>query len=108
MSDIFKITVDLYGQRGYPEEWKLHHQGGAQGYRNRDYIIFPGSTEIIQENQCICWNPTIAGKQFGTKSEDAFIATVDGPLMITEPILYPTLSVQAGGISFTRPGILEA
>jgi Xaa-Pro aminopeptidase len=108
MSDIFSLTVDLYGQRGYAEEWKLHHQGGAQGYRNRDYIIFPESTEIIQVDQCICWNPTIAGQYYGTKSEDAFIARTDGPLMITEPIIFPTLSVEAGGVSFTRPGILEA
>ena len=108
MSEIFKKTVDLYAERGYPEEWKLHHQGGAQGYRNRDYIIFPTSTETIQDNQCLCWNPTIAGKKYGTKSEDAFIATGQGPIMITEPVVFPTLEVEAGGMSFTRPGILEA
>jgi hypothetical protein len=27
--------------------------------------------------------------------------------MITRPILYPTLSVEAGGIAFVRPDILE-
>jgi Xaa-Pro aminopeptidase len=108
MSDIFKTTVDLYTERGYPNEWKFHHQGGAQGYRNRDYIIFPNSTETILENQCLCWNPTIAGNKYGTKSEDAFIATNNGPIMITGPVLFPTLSVSAGGIDFVRPDILEA
>jgi Xaa-Pro aminopeptidase len=108
MSEIFKKTVGLYAERGYPGEWKLHHQGGAQGYRNREYIIFPTSQEIIQENQCLCWNPTIAGKKYGTKSEDAFIATGQGPIMITGPAVFPTLAVEAGGIRFTRPGILEA
>lgn len=106
--EISKKTVDLYAERGYPEEWKLHHQGGAQGYRNRDYIIFPTSKETIQDTQCLCWNPTIAGKKYGTKSEDAFIATGQGPIMITEPVVFPTLKVEAGGMSFTRPGILEA
>jgi sortase (surface protein transpeptidase) len=27
--------------------------------------------------------------------------------MITDPILYPTVSMTVGGISFTRPAILE-
>ena len=70
--------------------------------------MFPNSTEVIQENQCLCWNPTIAGKDYGTKSEDAFVATKQGPVMITEPVLFPTLSVRAGGMEFTRPDILEA
>ena len=108
MSDMFKTTVDLYTERGYLNEWKLHHQGGAQGYRNRDYIIFPSSTETILENQCLCWNPTIAGKKYGTKSEDAFIATKNGPIMVTSPVLFPTLSVRVRGIDFVRSDILEA
>ena len=105
---MFKTTVDLYTERGYPNEWKLHHQGGSQGYRNRDYIIFPNSTEKVLENQCLCWNPTIAGRKYGTKSEDAFVATNNGPIMITAPVMFPTLSVNVGGIDFVRPDILEA
>ena len=108
MSEMFKTTVDLYTERGYPNEWKLHHQGGSQGYRNRDYIIFPNSTEKVLENQCLCWNPTIAGRKYGTKSEDAFVATNNGPIMITAPVMFPTLSVNVGGIDFVRPDILEA
>ena len=108
MSEVFKTMTGLYAGRGYPQEWKFHHQGGAQGYRSRDYLINPRSTENIQENQCLCWNPTIAGKEFGTKSEDAFIATKKGPLVITRPVPFPTLAVQAGGVSFTKPDILEA
>jgi hypothetical protein len=27
--------------------------------------------------------------------------------MITKPVLYPTLSVDAGGLAFVRPDILE-
>ena len=38
---------------------------------------------------------------------DTILATKEGPEMITRPILYPTLSVEAGGIAFVRPDILS-
>lgn len=102
VKDIFHKTCDLYKERGYEGEWKLHHQGGAQGYKNRDYIIRPDSEDIVYENQCFCWNPSIAG----AKSEDAFIAKADGPLMITKPVIFPTIRLTVGQVEFTRPGIL--
>ncbi len=101
--EIFERTKQLYADRGYPDEWKMHHQGGAQGYRNRDYLILPGSDESVLENQCFCWNPTIAG----TKSEDAFIATSEGPLEISRPVLFPGIELSAGNLDFRRPAILE-
>jgi hypothetical protein len=36
-----------------------------------------------------------------------FMAATLGPEMLTRPILYPAVSVTAGGISFERPAILE-
>ncbi|TVR51773.1 MAG: M24 family metallopeptidase [Spirochaetaceae bacterium] len=102
-AEIFENTKQLYADRGYPDEWKMHHQGGAQGYRNRDYVILPGSDERVLENQCFCWNPSIAG----TKSEDAFIATAEGPVEITRPVLFPQLELSVGARTFRRPAILE-
>ncbi len=105
--DVFQKTVDLYKKKGYPDEWKLHHQGGAQGYRNREYLVFPESKQNVLENQCFCWNPSIAGKEYGTKSEDAFISTKEGPLMITHPVSFPVINITAGSVDFVRPQILE-
>jgi Xaa-Pro aminopeptidase len=103
VADIFSKTCDLYQQVGYPGEWKNHHQGGAQGYRNRDYLMKPDSTEKVLENQCFCWNPSISG----TKSEDAFIVRGDGPQFITKPMGFPTLTIDYEGIHFVRPALLE-
>jgi Xaa-Pro dipeptidase len=103
LKDLFAKTCQLYEQLGYRDEWKLHHQGGAQGYRNRDYLMRPDSKDTVIENQCFCWNPSIAG----TKSEDAFIVKADGPLMITRPMVFPTLPIKYGGREFVRPGLLE-
>ena len=95
--------INAYKEKGYPEEWKLHHQGGSIGYTGRDYRVNFKTPDIVRENQAFTWNPSIAG----TKSEDTILATSKGPEMITRPILYPTFSTEVAGISFIRPVILE-
>jgi Xaa-Pro aminopeptidase len=101
--EVLQKGIDAYQEKGYPEEWKFHHQGGSIGYTGRDYRVHFKTPDIIQENQAFTWNPSITG----TKSEDTILATSKGPEMITHPILYPTLSLSVAGISFTRPDILE-
>lgn len=96
-------AIEEYKRIGLPEEWKLHHQGGSMGYYARDIRVTPKNTELIQKNQAFCWNPTISG----TKSEDGFIVTPDGPVMITRPVLFPNISLEAEGHEFIRPAILS-
>ena len=100
--EVLQKGIDVYKEKGYPEEWRLHHQGGSIGYTGRDYRTNFRTPDVIQENQAFTWNPSITG----TKSEDTILATSKGPEMITKPILYPTLSMTVGGMSFTRPAIL--
>lgn len=101
--EVLQKGIDAYQEKGYPDEWKFHHQGGSIGYTGRDYRVNSKTPDIIQENQAFTWNPSITG----TKSEDTIIATSKGSEMITHTFLYPTLSLNVAGISFTRPAILE-
>ncbi len=101
--EVLQKGIDAYQERGYPEDWKLHHQGGSIGYTGRDYRVNFKTPDLIQENQAFTWNPTITG----TKSEDTILATSKGVEMLTRPMVYPTLSMNVGGISFVRPAILE-
>lgn len=101
--EVLQKGIDAYREKGYPEEWKLHHQGGSIGYTGRDYRVHFNTPDIIQENQAFTWNPSLTG----TKSEDTILATSKGPEMITRPILFPTLSLEVGGIKFVRPKIYE-
>jgi Xaa-Pro aminopeptidase len=101
--DVLQKGIEAYKEKGYPEEWKFHHQGGPIGYTGRDYRVNFKTPDIIQENQAFTWNPSITG----TKSEDTIIVTSKGPEMITHPFLYPTLSLSVAGISFIRPNVLE-
>jgi Xaa-Pro aminopeptidase len=100
--DVLRKGIDAYKEKGYPEEWKLHHQGGSIGYTGRDYRANFNTPDLVQVNQAFTWNPSITG----TKSEDTILATPEGPEMITKPMDYPTLSMKVEGISFKRPAIL--
>jgi Xaa-Pro aminopeptidase len=101
--EVLQKGIEAYREKGYPEEWKLHHQGGSIGYTGRDYRVNFKTPDIIQENQAFTWNPSITG----TKSEDTILAISKGPEMITRPILYPTLSMEVGRTAFIRPSIFE-
>lgn len=98
----FYMNKDSYESLGYGNMWERHGQGGSQGYNNRDYMITPSSHRVTVPNQCYCFNPVIDG----TKTEDAFIATEDGPLFITRPITFPKLYKDINGVKVERPDIV--
>lgn len=102
-SEAFLAGLKAYTEKGYPEEYQLHHQGGAIGYIGRDYKATAQCTEIIRENQAFTWNPSITGM----KSEDTMLATNKGPIVLSEPVLFPVVTMEKDGYVFRRPGILE-
>jgi Xaa-Pro dipeptidase len=99
----FNIAKKMYAEFGYPEMWKVHHQGGPQSYTNGFYLITEDTHNIIQLHQCYGYNPSITG----TKTEDGFIVTEEGPLFITYPVTFPALKEEIDGVEYVRPGILE-
>jgi Xaa-Pro aminopeptidase len=101
--EVLMRGIEAYRVQGYPDEWKLHHQGGSIGYTGRDYRTNFQTPDVVQESQGFTWNPSITG----TKSEDTILATRNGPELITRPMLYPSLTIEAAGISCVRPAILE-
>ncbi|MFA6504920.1 MAG: M24 family metallopeptidase [Treponemataceae bacterium] len=102
-SEAFEAGLAAYAEKGYPEEYKLHHQGGSIGYFGRDYKAVSSTKEIVRENQGFAWNPSITG----TKSEDTMLATSSGPVIISEPVNFPVLTMKRAGYIFRRPAILE-
>lgn len=67
--DAFDAAVRTYAATGFPDEWRLHHQGGPMGYQARDFKAAPDRTDPIKPRQAIGWNPSITG----TKSEDTLL-----------------------------------
>lgn len=98
VGDIFKNAVDTYARTGFPDEWKLHHQGGPTGYKGREYRASLSTNAIVQTNQAYAWNPSITG----TKSEDTILATPAGTEILSAVEDWPMIEVD--GIA--RPDIL--
>lgn len=101
--EVYQAALRAYAEKGYPDEYRLHHQGGSIGYFGRDYKVTARTKEIIQENQAFTWNPSITGM----KSEDTMLATSDGPIVLSEPVIFPALTMERDGYRFRRPGIME-
>lgn len=98
----YNVCRQTHADCGCSDMWELHAQGGPQGYSNRYYITTPTKHSIVLPNSAYCYNPVIQG----AKTEDAFIATEDGPLFITKPITFPVIEKEINGCFFRRPGLL--
>jgi len=81
LADAFKVCQRFYAEAGFPDEWRLHHQGGLTGYTSREIIATPHTQQEIQAGQAFAWNPSITG----AKAEETFILTNDGSEQITGP-----------------------
>ena len=75
LADVFADIGRFYAEAGFPGEWRLHHQGGSTGYRSREVIATPATTDVIEPGMAFAWNPSITG----AKAEDTFLLTRDGP-----------------------------
>jgi Xaa-Pro aminopeptidase len=104
ISDILSIGIKAYADAGYPDEWRLHHQGGAAGYACREYLATFDSEETVMPNQAFAWNPSITG----TKSEDTIIVSEDGIDTLTDTGEWPCIEViTSNGLRLKRPDILR-
>ncbi len=97
-----RLGKQLLEEHGFGEMYFRHAQGGPQSYYNRYYSTSEAVHGIVQPNQCFCYQPVIDG----TKTEDAFIATESGPLMVTKPFSFPKITKTVNGTTFERPGML--
>jgi len=90
-SDLYDVAARAYLDAGFPGEEHLHHQGGAAGYRTREWVAHPGCTERVQPDQAFAWNPSITG----SKVEETCIAGSDGIEIITTTQGWPVIASEA-------------
>jgi antitoxin VapB len=101
--EILRRAQREYARVGYPDEWMLHHQGGAIGYAERDWVTYPGCTQTVHARQAFAWNPTLQGG----KIEDTILCTEQGVEVLTEsPGDWPMIEVEVAGKTYKRPGVL--
>lgn len=101
-SELYRVAAEAYAAEGFPGEELLHHQGGAAGYRTRDWVAHPASVETVQTQQAFAWNPTVTG----SKAEETCIASAEGVEVITTTPNWPQIPVQVGGREYLSPDVL--
>lgn len=81
LADVFEDCKGFYVDAGFPDEWRLHHQGGMAGYAAREIIASPETRQEVRAGQAFAWNPSITG----AKAEETFVLTENGPAVISGP-----------------------
>lgn len=79
LANVFEDCKRFYAEAGFPDEWKLHHQGGLTGYASREVIVTPETDLEIESGMAFAWNPSITG----AKAEETFVLTDSGPEVLT-------------------------
>jgi Xaa-Pro dipeptidase len=60
-AELFRVAQAVYAAQGFPGEERFHHQGGATGYGEREWVATPSGTEAVVNSQAFAWNPSIRG-----------------------------------------------
>jgi Xaa-Pro dipeptidase len=102
-AELYTAAAAAYSEQGFAEEINRHHQGGACGYRTRDWVAHPTSNDIVRRDQAFAWNPSITG----TKTEETAILTDTGLEVITATDRFPKIANVIDGREYFSPGILS-
>ena len=100
---LFQEAAQGYADAGFPSEELRHHQGGATGYRSREWIAHPQSRDRVQVRQAFAWNPSVTG----TKVEETTLVHDQGFEVITATPGWPGIPLKVRGQAFTAPAILS-
>jgi Xaa-Pro aminopeptidase len=103
MCDVFRAGKAAYACVGFPDEWRLHHQGGPVGYEPREFVVSEGTEDVVRAGQAFAWNPTITG----AKSEDTVLVGPEGTVVLTGIQGWPMLDAEFDGHTLARPAVLE-
>ena len=101
--ELYNAVASAYREQGFPGEEHLHHQGGACGYRSRDWVAHPESEERVQPHQAFAWNPSITG----TKTEETCIAFAGDIEVVTASPGWPMIPVYIEGHEYLLPDVLS-
>ena len=100
--ELFSVAQDAYKKAGFPGEEELHHQGGACGYGEREWLAKPGGADVVVNAQGFAWNPSVRGG----KVEDT-VLLLDGKIeILTNTDDLPVVNTTLSGRSYRSAGVL--
>jgi Xaa-Pro aminopeptidase len=104
LGQVMSAAIEQYAAQGFPQEWRLHHQGGLTGYGGREVFATPGEGHRLEPGQALAWNPSITR----VKSEDTVITRPDGvPEILTSTQAWPRVEVELPEGTVGRPALLR-
>lgn len=101
-AQLFKAAADAYAREGFAGDEQLHHQGGATGYWEREWVAAPDGTDTVVNNQAFAWNPSVRGG----KVEDTVLLTNGKIELLTPTPELPALASSANGNDYPATGVL--
>jgi Xaa-Pro dipeptidase len=101
--ELFEVAKLAYADLGYPGEERMHHQGGATGYFEREWLARPGGGERVLAQQAFAWNPNIQG----AKVEDTVLLHNGAIELLTETPDLPTVKTEWAGVEYRSAGVLR-
>lgn len=93
---LYEAAAKAYAAAGYPGEEQLHHQGGACGYLEREWVAMPKGGPMVREPEAFAWNPSCRGG----KVEDTTLAVGGQIELLTRTPALPEVTTEVAGISY--------
>lgn len=100
---LFAVATGAYASAGYPGEEQMHHQGGATGYLEREWVARPGGAEHVSPQQAFAWNPNLQG----AKIEDTVVLQKGHIELLTATPNLPSITTTLNGIEYRSAGVLQ-
>lgn len=100
---LFRVAESAYASLGYAGEERMHHQGGATGYLEREWVARPGGTERVQAQQAFAWNPNLQG----AKVEDTLLLRSGSIELLTGTPELPVVTTKVGAREYRSADVLE-
>jgi antitoxin VapB len=100
---LFTVAEDGYAELGHPGEERMHHQGGATGYLEREWIARPGGGERVESRQAFAWNPNLRG----AKIEDTVLVRNGEVELLTATPELPVVLTSWKGCEYQSAGVLK-
>jgi antitoxin VapB len=101
-AQLFAVAKHAYAAAGFPGEEEFHHQGGATGYGEREWVATPTGTQVVLDRQAYAWNPSANGG----KVEDTVLLRDGAIEVLTETTEFPAVETAVGGTSYYSSGVL--
>lgn len=100
--ELFSVAQQAYSQAGFPGEEEFHHQGGACGYGEREWLAKPDGENAVVDAQAFAWNPSIRGG----KVEDTVLLLNGAITCLTNTPDLPAVDTAIGGEVYRSAGVL--